>query len=187
MSRYAFAVLLCLGIAACSNPFSVGPGRLAISLDQAKVVFVDDATLFNDAPQAPITRVQRQALQLNISSQTDVFQYFVKWQRHLQVRCVVEGNVNGRNYRSVSRQPMQIIDPTSKDYRYRIYAFIDLKADDTEYERGRPATTLDLKAESFESLKCHLLGVTKAPVLFPRSNEVVVTSSTFRRLLLQGK
>jgi len=194
MLRSALLTLLSLAIAACSNPLSFGPGRIVINLDQAKVLAVDHAVLFPEFPRDSATPERREVLQLVISSRIELLKYFADWGRQVQVRCAVEGNSNRRTYSgfALGPRPEAHAAPTDKDsalrkpYRYTIYAFIDLKADDEKYVSGRPATTLDLKTETFESLRCHLLGVTEAPVLFPRSNDVVVPASTFRSLLRQG-
>ena len=186
MHRVSLPALLALGIAGCSNPLPVGPGRVEIDLDQAKVLRVDQATLFPGSPTRSGSPKRREALELVISSPRELLGYFAKWNRQVQVRCSVEGNLNGRSYAGFATHPVLKRSGPSRPYEYTIYAFIDLKAEDTEYVRGRPAPTFDLRTEGFESLKCHFLGVTKAPVLFPRSNEVVVSASTFRTLLRQS-
>jgi hypothetical protein len=181
-------------MAACSNPLPFGPGRVAINLDRAEVLDVDHATLFPGSPKDPAAPERREALRLVISSQTELLTYFEEWDRQVQVRCAVDGNLNRKSYSGFAIGPLPEGQGTSigsnatvhKPYRYTVYAFIDLKADDVQYEGGKPASTLNLKTETFGSLKCHLLGVTKAPVLFPRSNDVVLPASTFRTLLRQG-
>jgi hypothetical protein len=186
MHRVSLPALLALGIVGCSNPLPFGPGRVAINLDEAKVLLVDRATLFPGSPASADSPKQRESLELVISSRTELLEYFAKWDRHVQVRCSVEGNLNGRSYKGFAFKPVLKRPGPSKSYQYTIYAFIDLQADDIEYVAGRPATTFDLRTERFESLKCHLLGVTKAPVLFPRSNDIVVPGSSFRMLLRQS-
>lgn len=180
MNRFSLAALLALGFAGCSNPLPVGPGRVDISLDRVTVVLVDDATLFPGFPTRSGSPEQREALELDISSQTELVEYFAEWNRQVQIRCSVDGNLNGRSYTGVARHLAMKRPGELKPFKYTVYAFIDLKALDTHYVSGQPATTLDLKTERFESLKCHFLGVTKAPVLLPRSNDVVVFESTFR-------
>ena len=111
----------------------------------------------------------------------------------MQVRCSVEGNANRRAYNGFAIGPLPVerdigvtqhrARPTTTSHRYTIYSFIDLEADEIEYENGKPASMLNLKVDTFESLKCHLLGVVKAPVPFPRSNYLVVSASTFHELL----
>jgi hypothetical protein len=75
---------------------------------------------------------------------------------------------------------------SSGKHHYTIYAFIDLIAEDHEFQDGKPVTTLNLKVDHFESLRCHLLGVTMAPVIFPRSNDFVITVDRFQTLLRQA-
>ncbi len=176
---------LAVGVVGCSNPLPVGPGRVEINLEQVKVLLVDHAKLFPGVTQPSGLSNPKAALELVISSRTELLRYFAEWNRQVQVRCAVEGNLNGKSYLGFATQPILKTPGPSKQYEYTVYAFIDLKADDAQYEAGRPATTLDLRTESFKVLKCHFLGVTKAPVLFPRSNDVVVSEKTLRTLLRQ--
>ena len=171
----AFLGLLAVATTACSNPFPFGPGRVEIELEQASVMAVEHATLFPGSQRDVEAPERREALRLLISSATDLQTYFKDQDTQLQVRCAVDGNLNRKSYtgfalgpvpeKSSDRNGANAIPPSS--YRYTIYAFIDLEADDVQYEGGKPASKLDLKTETFGSLKCHLLGVTKAPVLFP--------------------
>jgi hypothetical protein len=182
MNRCTFVALICMGVASCSSPFSSGPGRVEITLDQTAVRSVSQSVLFSSSGAA--SSRERDVVELQISSATDLIKYFKDWDRQLQVRCGVRGNTNGRQYRGWARGPI----PHAKDardsrFRYTIFSFIDLQADDVEFDGGKPAGTLDLRSGEFGSLNCYLLGVTKAPVLFPRSNDVDVSVDTFRALL----
>jgi hypothetical protein len=177
-----------LAITACSNPLPFGPGRVEIKLDQAFIRAVPHEVLFPGSLRDRDVPKQRNAVVLVISSQTELLSYFKRQDRQLQVRCAVEGNSSNRTYQGFALDPVpehtfRSNSASQSLYRYTIYSFIDLEADDVAYERGKPATGLDLKTASFASLKCHLLGVIAAPALFPRSNDVVVTASTFRDLL----
>lgn len=186
MHRVSLPALLAIGIVGCSNPLPFGPGRVAINMDQVKVLLVDRATLFPGSTTRAGSPNRREALELVISSQTELLGYFAEWNRHVQFRCSVAGNLNGRSYAGFASDPVLKRPGPSKPYQYTIYAFIDLKAEDNQYVEGRSATTFDLRTEKFESLKCHFLGVTKAPGLFPRSNDVIVSESSFRTLLRQS-
>jgi hypothetical protein len=66
-------------------------------------------------------------------------------------------------------------------YRYTVYAFLDLKAYDTEYVMGRPRSTFDLATQRFESVGCYVIGVAMAPVpvLYPRTNDFTMTYAEF--------
>jgi len=121
--------------------------------------------------------------------------YFAEWNRQLQVACSVEGSANGGSYRGFATGLLEngrsndvSLSGASESERhfYTIYTFVDLIADDAEYKAGRPATTLNLTSDRFEALRCHLRGVTMAPVLFPRSNDVVVPADRFRDLYRQA-
>ena len=185
--RVVVFALLCVGIAACSNPLPFGPGRVDIKLERAQVLLVDEATLFPGDGRRSGPSNSRAVLEIVVSSRTELLRYFARWDRYVQVRCSVEGNINGRSYTGFSSKTVLKTLRPSKQYEYVVYTFIDLKAEDAQYEAGRPATTLDLRTASFEALKCHFVGVTKAPVLFPRSNDVVVSGGTFHTLLRQSR
>jgi len=184
--RAPLFAFLTFGIVGCSNPLPFGPGRVDITLEQVKVLLVDHATLFPESPKRSGSPDRREALELIISSRTELLGYFAEQNRQIQVRCSVEGNSNGRSYTGFATHAALKTPGSSKPYKYAIYAFIDLKAEDAHYVNGRPATVLDLRTEGFVSLNCYFLGVTKAPVMFPRSNEVVISGSTFRTLLRQS-
>jgi hypothetical protein len=68
-------------------------------------------------------------------------------------------------------------------YRYTVYAFLDLKAGETEYVMGSPRSTFDLAAQRFESVGCYVIGVAMAPVpvLFPRTNDFTMTYAEFAK------
>jgi hypothetical protein len=197
---YRLVALLSLSAAAasCTNLMSFGPGRVTVALEYAAVQTVDHIVLFPKSlgEQVNVNRPSRQAIRLNISSGTNLLKYFKDWDRQLQVRCSVVGSANGRAYSgfAVGPFPDTIKDaelatlqrPAEPKHHYTIYAFIDLVAEDDEYNSGKLATTLNLKSDRFEALACHLLGVTKAPVLFPRSNDVVLQEEQVHALIRQA-
>jgi hypothetical protein len=183
-------------MAACSNPSQYGPGRVDLKLESAAVQTVEHSVLFGDATYAQAKRSDRQVVHFKVSSRTDLLRYFREWEREIQVRCSVDGNLNGRSYRGFALGPFReganVSGNTGRtdapppqpaeQYLYSIYAFIDLVANDVEYQDGKPASTLNLKVDHFESLRCYLLGVTKGPVLFPKSNDISVQANQFRAL-----
>jgi len=194
--HFAATSLLSLTVVACSNPFPFGPGRVDVRLEDVAVVAVEHAALFPESASAP-NRPSRPAVRLKISTQTDLIQYFKEWDRQIQVRCSVDGSANGRSYHGFATQPLHDRSGSevnthsqgpsaSQRHRYTIYTFIDLAAEDDEYQGGKPKTTLSLRGDQFEALRCHLLGVTKAPVLFPKSNDFVVPAEQFGKLYRQA-
>jgi len=196
MHRLAAISLLSLAVAACSNPFPFGPGRVEVTLEDVAVATVENATIFPEAASA-VNRPSRRVVQLKLSTRTDLVQYFKEWDRQIQVRCSVDGTANGRSYHGFSTQPFpdssgnEVALPShptsgSERYVYMVYTFVDLIAQDDEYEGGSPATTLNLMTDQFEALRCHILGVTMAPVLFPVSNDFVVSAAKFHDLYRQA-
>jgi len=189
--------LMSVVVASCASPLPFGPGRVAVTLEETNIRVVENDALFPEFVGKQADRTPRQVVQFRISSQTDLPKYFKDWDRQLQVRCSVEGNNNGRKYDSFGVGPLPEggpqnsgdnsgqVTPKSKHY-YTIYAFIDLIAEDHQFQDGNPATTLNLKVDHFESLRCHLLGVTMAPVIFPRSNDFVIPVNRFQTLLREA-
>ncbi len=174
------SLLLLLAFASVSCTSS----RVAVNLEQASIRTIDHATLFPGSPVVQHDRSLRHVLQLNISSQTDLLKYFEDRHTQLRVRCWVEGSTDRKEYTGFAIGPItekSIGETTS--HHYTIYSFIDLEADDVQYKNGKPASTMDLRLARFDALKCHLLGVVKAPVPYPQSNDLIVSSSTFRELL----
>ena len=180
MLSRSLLLLLLLAFASVSCTGS----RVAVHLEQASIRTIDHATLFPRSSVAQRDRSLRHVLQLNISSQTDLLKYFEERHTQLQVRCWVEGSKDGKEYNGFSVGPIaeKAIGETTS-HHYTIYSFIDLEADEVQYKSGKPASTMDLRLARFDALKCHLLGVVKAPVPYPKSNDFIVSSSTFRELL----
>ena len=171
--------LLALLVASCS-------GRVAVTLDEAAVRTVDQATIFAKYMGSRAEGPARQVLQLKISSQTELLKHFEDQGKQLQVRCSVDGTSNGKAYNDSAFGPFPEATSSATRHRYTIYAFIDLKADAAEYKNGKPASTLNLKIDRFDSLRCQLVGVEMAPWPFLKSNQFAVSASTFQALLRQA-
>jgi hypothetical protein len=196
MIRGTILALLSIATVSCSNPLPFGPGRVEVALEDASVRMVAHETLFPESTNAKLRHVPRQVVQFRISSRTDLLKFFEDGHRQLQTRCAVDGSANGKAYNSVGYGPLaegsehgaasRGLTSKPETYYYAVYSFVDLEADDREYKDGKPATTLDLKVDRFDALNCHLLGVEKAPVLFPRSNDFGVSARQFDDLLRKG-
>lgn len=187
------ALLLLLTPLHGPNPFPFG--RIEVSLDQVAIRDIPHAELFQDEHADAGLRPSTETVALDISSETDLFEYFQREEDQLQVRCSVHGNANGRKYSATGRPSLPRHPPTRPEggapsdngaptrYNYTRYAFIDLKADDVVYQGGKPASTLGLKTESFESLRCHVVGVSLGSLLWPRTEDIIVSADAFRALL----
>ena len=191
MLRRYLLMLVALSTTSCTNPLGFGPGRVAITLDAAFVHPVHETAIWPEAGNRPAGPEFRELVELRISSEVDLLKYFEDRDRLVTTRCSVDGNRNGHSYSAWPTSLVPIVEPgnasgAARRHRYRVYAFIDLEASDEQYERGKPASTLNLRTETFDALRCHVIGVQKAPVLFPRSNDVVVSFDTFHELMRQG-
>jgi hypothetical protein len=142
----------------------------------------------------------REVLLLKFSSSIDLFDYFASWQRMIQVRCHVDGSENGRAYTGFGWGPYEAgidisrlrrprgdappsLSGSSGGHEYSIYAFPDLIADDEVYKNGEPRSHMHLDTDRWSNLGCYVIGVTKAPVLFPRSNDLLVNAEQFNDLV----
>jgi hypothetical protein len=162
---------------------------VAITLEEARIEAVPLSEIFRSSPMdAAAASSRRHVLRMLISSDTDLEDYFKDWQ--LQVRCRVEGAGNGRHYQSSGWGPYverpQAAAPGK--HVYSIYSFVDLDADDVEYDKGKPVSTLELDSQRFDRMGCHLIGVQMQ--LFgrwARSNDVWLSDADFRTLLARSQ
>lgn len=173
-------ILLVLLAASCSGP------PVAIILDQAAVRTVDHATLFAKYNASRTDGPPRQVLELRISSQTELLKHFKDHGKQLQVRCSVNGPTNRESYNDSAYGPFPEEASYNERHHYVVYAFVDLVAHATEYQSGKPTSTLNLKSDPFDSLSCQLVGVEKAPVPSLRSNKIVISASSLQALLGQA-
>ena len=199
-SLHSYAVLVgCLCLAACESPLPFGPGRARITLERATVLQVESNVLFPEfkgLTENLSSPKQHWALRMQGHADRDLNEFFEGWQ--LQVRCTVEGAADGRSYRAVATGPrtaVSVVGTSSgtsqstniagqkPSFNFVIDTFVDLTAQDEEYVNGRPRSTLNLRTATFEKLSCYILGVTKAPVLFPRTNSLNVSHIEFQALL----
>jgi hypothetical protein len=78
------------------------------------------------------------------------------------------------------KEALSLAPDAAGKYRYTVYAFLDLKADDETYVNGKPRGTLDLTTQRFRSLQCFVIGVTMFALIFPRTNAVTVSEQDIR-------
>jgi hypothetical protein len=185
--RHSPLLALCLvTISGCVNPFPVGPGRVQVQLDTASVQRVTRGTLLPGSDPEWRNR-DTTVVRFDFSSTTNLVRYFDDWDRDVHTRCFVNAAEDGRRYSGFAIGPLQDgvdisflgahrketidRDPDSAGrYRYTVYALLDLKADDEQYVDGKPRGTFDLASQRFRDVSCFVIGVTKAPVIFPRTN-----------------
>ena len=196
--RASTLIALALGyviLGGCVNPLPFGPGRVTVVTEDIRIAKVSDRTLFGEmiSQSAPIRSLE--VIQFDLSSDADFHSYFEG--RQIQVRCTVDHNLdpsritNGygpyNNGVDLSSSPMirpkdLVLTPRAHDGRfsYLVYAFVDLSATrliDHSF-RQFPLETME-----FSELSCFVIGVTKAPVLFPRSNDFGLSREQFLKLI----
>ena len=195
VSPVALAIAGSFAISACTNPLPFGPGRIEIKLEKAAVERSTRKQVLGRKGMGPDDPVD--FIRIDFSSGTNLIRYFDERDRHIQARCFVSGADDHRTYTSFGVGPIQegiditeanhepeegerLRQVTADRYFYTIHAFLDLKADDEEYLNGKPRGTLDLRSRDFENVSCFVIGVIKAPALFPRSNEITMSKAEIR-------
>jgi hypothetical protein len=196
MSLAVLSVALC----ACVNPLPFGPGRISLVLIGASVERVSSTILFGTSRVAPPPVTEHETLHLRFSSSIDLYDYFASWERSIQVRCHVDGSANGYTYTDFGRGPYEAginiselrrqrgdsappPSGSSGEHEYSVFAFPDLTASDEIFERGQPRSYIHLDTDGWSTLSCYVIGVIKAPALFPRSNDLLVNADQFHALL----
>ena len=187
-------LIACIAGASCSNPLPYGPGRVE--------VFLTDVTVVKSTPAfVRGVHVGKPSVRLAFSSPTDLASFFNQWDRQIQTRCKVTGAEGGGQFNAPAVGPFfethdisergapghRSVRNVTAPYRYTAFSFFDLRASDTVYEMGRPRSTFDLTSQRFERLECFVIGVTKAPVLFPKSNSVTISREQFLQSLKDAK
>jgi hypothetical protein len=190
-------VAIVISLAGCAGLISRMPGYHIVDLTVARIETVSAHTLFSDDVAARWPS-PRKVIRLDLRSNRDLVEYFHDW--ILQLRCNLDGVANGKSYSSIGygrlldeneRQKMPGANRTSslssigKDgFSYTLYAFLDLAAlDDDNLRSTGSFSYVPLQGLEFERITCYLIGVTKAPVLFPKSNVFSITHKEFEELL----
>jgi hypothetical protein len=177
--------LVCLFAGACVNPLPFGPGRMHLTQENVQLAAVPEATLFQPFGLAKTSDKQRDVVRFDFSSEIDL-RHSLR-DRIVQTRCEVVGGklakqsnwASGPYYEGthLSLLPPEVqLKAVDGKYHYSAYAFADLSA--TQLIDTRFKTT-PLDQLRFTGLSCFIIGVTKAPVLFPRSNNLVLSNEDF--------
>jgi hypothetical protein len=189
--RCAFQLaLLPFLLTACVWPLPIGPGPVTVVTEDVRIATVPEEMLFGSTGGATPPRMV-EVVQWDITSETDFHRHFKD--RFMQVRCTVDGNADhawsdfghGPFYKGVdlSRSSVDGGDrallPRARDgrYAYTVYAFAGLSAG--WLEDGHLSRRTDLESVHFSRLSCFIIGVAMAPVLFPKSNEFVLSHDRF--------
>jgi hypothetical protein len=164
------------------NPLSFGPGRISVSNEGAQIVEVPTRKIYISESDKKVS-----AIRFDLSSETDLHSYFDGL--NIQIRCALNDNEYADSFGSgpfVGSGSVNLAAPyngmtasqqrSDGRYIYTVYAFGDLSASRLENHTFKryPLETLQ-----FSKLSCFIVGVTKAPVLFPRSNEFILTHDQF--------
>lgn len=138
-------------------------------------------------------------IRLEISSQKELYQYFVKdWNRILQARCEISCEeckessdlatfgpyYNNSDISRLRNSGSHIKQSEDGLYHYSIYTYRNLKSDE-HYYYGKKVP--EISQGNFDTLSCYLIGITKAPVIFPRSNSFSITGKEFEKIYLKYK
>lgn len=133
-------------------------------------------------------------LDFTVSSDQDLLEFSTRWL--LQTRCTLKARNTGiefetpvwgpfHNGHDVSRPrrlppDFKMTRRADGRFEYHLYAFPKLMA--SEF-RDHEFVPKPLAAIEFEQIECYLIGVQKAPVIFPRSNEWILRSTDLAKVL----
>jgi len=193
-----FLALVIAFLPGCTGLITRMPGYHLIDLAAVRIETVPSRDLFRESTAAP-NAPPRTVLRFDVTSNHDLVDFFHDW--ILQLRCNLEGVPNGRPYSSFgygallkenerqksARSVSAPKTPSNADaaHVYTLYAFVDLKAVDEDSVGW--SSHVALETLQFDHISCYLIGVTKAPVLFPKSNAFSVTRQHFIELLQQSR
>lgn len=178
-------LLSCAVLSGCVNPLPWGPGRVKVALERAQVVAAPRRLLFQNFGDSATDETTRDAVKFVFTSKTDLHEYLRD--RIIQFRCRVKGA--GADYESFGRGPyyqdtlIELLPPSARlekiagRHEYSAYAFVGLSVDTETADGGFEDTPLDQL--QFSRLSCFIIGVEKAPVLWPRSNDLVLSYEDF--------
>ena len=167
--------------------------RVRLTVDSTRIDRVSDHVLFGSMIRESAPTRLLDVLVFEVSSDGDISSIFEN--RQIQVRCKVDGKGESFGYGpfdgniniSAPRQNLAAVPnatPHRSDGRsvYTVYAFANLAA--TDLVDGQFIDT-PLEIINFSELSCFVIGVAKAPVFFPRSNELTLTRSKFLDLVAE--
>jgi hypothetical protein len=138
-------------------------------------------------------------IRLEISSKKELYQYFVKdGDRILQARCKISCEecktssdlatfgpyYDNRDISRLRNSGSHIKKNEDGLYHYSIYTYRNLKSNE-HYTHGQKIP--EISQGNFDTLSCYLIGITKAPVIFPRSNSFSITGKEFDKIYLKFK
>jgi hypothetical protein len=188
MTRCGVVVmLLSVSVAGCVLPF--GPGPIEVVTEDIRITQVSNRTLFGERTSRPDET--REVIQFNLSSDTNIRSHLSK--RLIQVRCRVDdgnditfgrGPFNeGVDFSESPENGNTASKPRASDGRfsYTVYAFVDLSQ--ARLIDGHLSRSFPLEPMAFSQLSCFIIGVTMAPVRFPRSNDFGLSREVFLKLL----
>lgn len=196
-SAFCFTLVPLL-LAGCVWPLPIGPGPVTVATEDVCIASVPEEMLFGKPLRFSEPPKTIKVIQFDLSSDVDLHQHFKR--RIMQVRCDVDGNTDhiwsnfghgpfyaGVDLSSLDYRDQRVLVPRAHDgrYAYTVYAFAGLSA--SWLEDGHAVRHTDLDPLHFSHLSCFIIGVTMAPVLFPQSNEFVLSRDQFIALLSERR
>jgi hypothetical protein len=188
-----YVKLATLAVIATMSLVGCAVQKVRITVDSTRIERVSDRLLLGTMVSESAPKRELEVLVFEVSSDSDIRPMFEN--RQMQVRCEVDGKGDSSGYGPFannfdlskpgrSAKTVGIGAPLRSDGRtvYTIYAFANLSA--TNLVGSRFVET-PLESINFSKLSCFIIGVTKAPVLFPRSNEFILTRDNFLMILAE--
>ena len=157
--------------------------RVKLTVDETRIERVSDHVIYGSMISDSEPTREVEVLVYEVSSGVDITPVFED--RQIQVRCKVDGKGDPMGYGPFERQEptaaRSTVPPRSDGrHAYTIYAFTNLA---TTNLVGTQFVDTPLESISFSEISCFVIGVIKAPALFPRSNELTLTRAKFLDLV----
>ena len=194
-----YLLLFSLITSGCASITTVDVKLEKASITKKDTIFMHGSLPWNYNNESYNPNETKEYIQLDISSKKELYHHFVKdWNRILQTRCNVsckKCNASsdiaafGPFYKNINILDINNSKPhieKNEDgmFHYSIYTYRNLKSNE-HYTHGQKIP--EISQGNFDSLSCYVIGVTKAPVIFPRSNNFSITGKEFNKIYLKYK
>jgi hypothetical protein len=187
--------ITCLIVSGCIYLPWFERGRVTVVTENVSIAKVPNDVLFGKSSRLPGTAQFSEVVQFDLSSDTDLLDYFAN--RAIQIRCRLDGDMNirwsnfgyGPFYEGTDLSVLAMdrkkfaLSPRTHDgrYSYTVYAFKDLNAG--WLENGTTSRDAPLETLQFSQISCYIIGVAKAPVSFPQSTNFSLSREQYMMLI----
>jgi len=144
-------------------------------------------------------KTTKNSIKFEITTDTELYNYYKNQDKYIQVRCNVNSKAPNKVYSSgygpfynnidisdtytVNQflEHSNFIPNHNNKYKYEIYGFFDLKANNLN--RNQNTYKQDLRNSEFNDIYCYIIGVNTFSINFQRSNNLAISYDKFHELL----